>query len=103
MEKKPNHICRTCGKEYYACNSCDKRRTWRAVACSPECWHKYSELVNSERSKGKKVEVTPKRTDGVVVKPDETSIPFEDLMEVQGKIKNTFASASSKAQKKENK
>lgn len=33
---KPNHKCLACGKEYYACDSCDKKisKTWRAACCT---------------------------------------------------------------------
>jgi hypothetical protein len=46
---KPNHICKnpSCKKEYYACNACDKTSglSWRSVACSPECFLIYMDLV----------------------------------------------------------
>ena len=64
-EIKANHICKNpeCKKEYYACNYCDKSKNWRSVACSFTCYQKYMDLVIAERSKGKIVEVKPKRTD----------------------------------------
>ena len=64
-EMKPNHICKNpeCKKAYYACNFCDKNKTWRSVACSPECYQKYTDLVIAARSKGKTIVVKPERTD----------------------------------------
>lgn len=64
-ELKPNHICKNpeCRKEYYACNFCSRTLSWRSVACSPECYQKYVDLVIAERSKGKEVKIQPERTD----------------------------------------
>ena len=64
-EIKPNHICKNpeCRKHYYACDHCDRTKSWRSVACSPECYQKYVDLVIAERSKGKTIEVKPERTD----------------------------------------
>lgn len=71
-EIKPNHICKnvncTKGKDggrkhYYACPTCDKRSSWKAVACSKECFDEYQKQVLDARSKGKSVDVLPERTD----------------------------------------
>ena len=83
-EMKPNHICKNpeCRKKYYACNFCDKNRTWRSVACSFECYQKYTDLVIAERSKGKTVEVKPERTDMTEKEVDELmERPIEDVVE----------------------
>lgn len=74
-ELKPNHICKNpeCRKEYYACNFCSRTLSWRSVACSPECYQKYVDLVIAERSKGKEVKIQPERT-------DMTKQEFQDLM-----------------------
>ena len=83
-EIKPNHICKNpeCRKKYYACNFCDKNRTWRSVACSFECYQKYTDLVIAERSKGKTVEVKPERTDMTEKEVDELlKRPIEDVLE----------------------
>ena len=45
MANKPNHICKNCGVEYYACNDCDRINSWRLVACSSECYQKYINAV----------------------------------------------------------
>ena len=81
---KPNHICKNpeCKKAYYACNFCDKDRTWRSVACSFECYQKYTDLVIAERSKGKTVEVKPERTDMTEKEVDELmERPIEEVFE----------------------
>lgn len=40
---KPNHKCLACGKEYYACDSCDKKinKTWRAACCAEGHYQAY--------------------------------------------------------------
>ena len=38
-QRKPNHVCACCGKQYYACNYCD-RTGYKWLACSPECFAK---------------------------------------------------------------
>ena len=83
-EMKPNHICKNpeCRKKYYACKFCDKNRTWRSVACSFECYQKYTDLVIAERSKGKTVEVKPERTDMTEKEVDELmERPIEEVFE----------------------
>lgn len=45
MAQKPNHKCVICGAAYYACNDCDKHRSWRAVACTPECYQTYLAFI----------------------------------------------------------
>lgn len=43
---EPNHICRICGKPYFACDTCDKKigKTWRTVACTAEHYDVYFAL-----------------------------------------------------------
>lgn len=54
MDKTPNHICKNprCSKgsdggpmHYWACNNCDKRNSWRAAACSEECYGEYLDAI----------------------------------------------------------
>ena len=83
-EMKPNHICKNpeCRKKYYACNYCSRTLSWRSVACSPECYQKYTDLVIAERSKGKAVEVKPERTDMTEKEVDELmERPIEEVFE----------------------
>lgn len=62
---EPNHICKNpeCRKHYYACNYCTNTVSWRSVACSFECYQKYTDLVIAERSKGKEPKIIPERID----------------------------------------
>ena len=83
-EMKPNHICKNpeCRKKYYACNYCSRTLNWRSVACSFECYQKYTDLVIAERSKGKTVEVKPERTDMTEKEVDELmERPIEEVFE----------------------
>lgn len=83
-EIKPNHICKNpeCKKEYYACNYCDKSKNWRSVACSFSCYQKYMDLVIAERSKGKTIEIKPKRTDMTEMEVDVLlDMPTEIVLE----------------------
>ena len=82
-EIKPNHICKNpeCRKAYYACNYCDRTLTWKSVACSKECYQKYTDLVIAERTKGKTVSVKPERTDMTEKEVDELlEQPIEDVL-----------------------
>ena len=83
-EMKPNHICKNpeCRKKYYACNYFSRTLNWRSVACSFECYQKYTDLVIAERSKGKTVEVKPERTDMTEKEVDELmERPIEEVFE----------------------
>ena len=83
-EIKPNHICKNpeCRKNYYACNYCSRTLNWRSVACSFECYQKYTDLVIAERSKGKTIEVKPERTDMTEKEVDELlKRPVEEVLE----------------------
>ena len=83
-EIKPNHICKNpeCRKNYYACNYCSRTLNWRSVACSFECYQKYTDLVIAERSKGKTIEVKPERTDMTEKEVDELlERPIEEVIE----------------------
>lgn len=49
-EKKPNHVCKTCRKLYYACNaSLSAGNAWKAVCCSPECYQEYQRKIFESR------------------------------------------------------
>ena len=83
-EIKPNHICKNpeCRKKYFACSFCDKNQNWCSVACSFECYQKYTDLVIAERSKGKTIEVKPERTDMTEKEVDELlKRPIEEVLE----------------------
>lgn len=46
----PNHVCKACGVAYYACEKCDKMRSWRAVADTIEHYQVYQILVLYSRN-----------------------------------------------------
>lgn len=78
-EQKPNHICRVCGKQYYACLSCDKINHWKSVACCPEHYVKYVDLVTKERNKVESVEHTIENTGNEIDKKiDEVVVEATD-------------------------
>lgn len=63
MNKKPNHRCRICGVEYYACNDCASQiranygaEPWRAIAESPVHYQIYITLVLFARNELSAVE-----------------------------------------------
>ena len=46
-----NHVCRACGKQYYACDACDRRlgKSWRTSYCCEEHRDAYQLLVDYVR------------------------------------------------------
>jgi hypothetical protein len=48
MNLKPNHWCRICDKQFWACDSCDKKLGifWRQTACSEKHGTLYSILID---------------------------------------------------------
>ncbi len=82
-EIKPNHICKNpeCRKHYYACDYCDRSQNYKSVACSFACYQKYVDLVIEERSKGRKIDVKPERTDMTENEINELlKRPMEDVL-----------------------
>lgn len=63
--KKPNSTCKnsTCRKHFYACGYCTRTNSWRAIACSPECYTAYMNEVSIARARGVIVNLHPERTD----------------------------------------
>lgn len=70
--REPNHICKNINcpngingepKHYYACNYCDRSNQWRSLTCSIECYEAYMQQIAEARSKNKKVDTLPNRTD----------------------------------------
>lgn len=43
--KKPNHICKVCGVPYYACDSCDKHKTFKSMCESENHYNIYNTVV----------------------------------------------------------
>lgn len=46
--KEPNHVCWVCGTEYWACDLCDARASWRSICCSRECYEKYMSSIETQ-------------------------------------------------------
>lgn len=49
MEQRANHVCRTCGKEYFCCEASERQGGYKAVACSYECYQDYIRAVLMDR------------------------------------------------------
>lgn len=69
---QPNHICKNINcnkgedgkpKHYYACDYCDRSRQWKSMACCIECYDEYMKQIVEARSKNKKIDTSPNRTD----------------------------------------
>lgn len=45
MSEYLNAVCKVCGKKYHHCAKCEQVGSWRAVACSPECWNIWVDVV----------------------------------------------------------
>ena len=69
---KPNTYCKnkfcTKGKDgarafYYTCLYCIRTANYRSVACCLECYEEYAKQVLEARSKNRKVNLLPERTD----------------------------------------
>ncbi len=82
MEKKPNTTCKICGKRYYHCKDCERINSWRLVACSPECWNKWCDLIEARQAEQKK-KAEPKSVKKrmPVIKEDVTVINEESVSE----------------------
>lgn len=68
-EQIPNTECRICGKEYYACRKCDELNHWKSVACCPQHYAEYVEVVTKIRNKTiekELIEIETKNKDKVV-------------------------------------
>lgn len=38
MASNYNHTCIVCGKNYYACNKCEKANSYKVITDKPECF-----------------------------------------------------------------
>lgn len=50
MAKYLNAVCKVCGKKYHHCEKCEQIGSWRAVACSPECWNIWVDTVRARKA-----------------------------------------------------
>lgn len=46
---KTNTTCRVCGKEYFCCSDSRDINSWRAMACSPDCFKEYMRRIEKSR------------------------------------------------------
>lgn len=50
MAEYLNAVCKVCGKKYHHCEMCEQIGSWRAVACSPECWNIWVDTVRARKA-----------------------------------------------------
>ena len=50
MAEYLNAVCKVCGKKYHHCDMCEQIGSWRAVACSPECWNIWVDTVRARKA-----------------------------------------------------
>lgn len=50
MAEYLNAVCKVCGKKYHHCEKCEQIGSWRAVACSPECWNIWVDTVRARKA-----------------------------------------------------
>ena len=50
MAEYLNAVCKVCGKKYHHCEKCEQIGSWRAVACSPECWNIWVDTVRTRKA-----------------------------------------------------
>ncbi len=46
---QPNTTCRVCGKEYFCCLDSKNMNSWKAMACSQECYKEYMKRIAASR------------------------------------------------------
>lgn len=80
---KPNHKCAYCGKEYYACNYCD-RTDYRRFACSQECFAKVAWKFGAKYAhlRPQRTDMTEEQIDDLMEKPIE-QVKAESLEELK--------------------
>lgn len=80
---KPNHRCACCGKEYYACNYCD-RTGYKWLACSQECFAKVAWKYGAKYAhlKPQRTDMTEEQIDELMKKPIE-QVKAESLEELK--------------------
>ena len=50
MAEYLNAVSKVCGKKYHHCEKCEQIGSWRAVACSPECWNIWVDTVRARKA-----------------------------------------------------
>lgn len=81
MSEYLNAECKVCGKKYHHCMKCEQIGSWRAVACSPECWNIWVDIV---RERIASEESSKNTVDEDTVKTPIESATHEDLRPAEG-------------------
>lgn len=68
--RKPNAVCKVCGKPYYACGSCEKTQSYKAIADTIEHYNIYMTCIMFSRK-----EVSAKEAYEAIRKYDLSDIP----------------------------
>ncbi len=89
MQKEPNHKCKNCGAEYYACRNYDSVGAgyWKAAACSIECFDAYTKAVLKAR-------------EGNLTKEESVDIYKPDLVETTSDVAEEKPKETVKTKKK---
>lgn len=68
--RKPNAICKVCGRPYYACSSCEKTESYKTIADTIEHYNIYTTAILFSR-KG----ISAKEAYDIIGKYDYSDIP----------------------------
>ena len=74
MAEYLNAVCKICGTKYHHCEKCEKIGSWRAIACSPECWNVWIDKVEARMA----AEATAKEPAVEAPVEESTPITYED-------------------------
>ena len=75
-----NAECKVCGKKYHHCAKCEQVGSWRAVACSPECWNIWVDVVRERIA----AEEAAKKTAAEAPIEEAAPTTYEDLRTAEG-------------------
>ena len=68
--RKPNAICKVCGKPYYACSSCEKTESYKTIADTIEHYNIYTTAILFSRKS-----ISAKEAYDIIGKYDYSDIP----------------------------
>lgn len=74
MSEYLNATCKVCGKKYHHCMKCEQVGSWRAVACSPECWNIWVDVVRERIAAENAAAEAPKAVEEPVIETPVVSI-----------------------------
>lgn len=80
MSEYLNAVCKVCGKKYHHCAKCEQVGSWRAVACSPECWNIWVDVVRERIA----TEEAAKEPAAEVPIEETAPTTYEDLRTAEG-------------------